>query len=69
MKKYPWEFDKEIDWSAEPIDIVKQYQDMYFIVVDRFIDRYFISKVVKAACYTGWIIAAILGYCLVAVSK
>lgn len=69
MKKYPWDFDKEIDFSQEWPQITKQYHERLFGVVDKFIDHYFMAKLVTCACYTGWIVAAILGYCLVVVTK
>lgn len=69
MNKYPWDFDKEVDFSKGWPEITKQYQERLFLVVDKFIDHYFMAKFVKAACFAGWAIAAILLYCLVVVTK
>ena len=69
MKKYPWDHKEEIDFSKPFYDIASQYRERLFNVTDKFIDHYFKAKVIEIACYAGWIVAAILGYCLLVVTK
>jgi hypothetical protein len=69
MSKYPWDQDKEIDWSADPVQIAKQYAHRYHDSTDKLIDYYFAAKALKMLCIAGWSIAAILFFCLVVVSQ
>lgn len=68
MKKYPWDNYPETDWSKSWSEIAEQYQAKYFKAYEDLIDCYFISKLWKAGCITGWIIAGIFAYCLFEVS-
>lgn len=62
--KYPWEDYPRIDWTKSMSEIADQYQAKYFKAVEDLIDHYFISRLWKMGCIAGWIIAAILAYCL-----
>lgn len=68
MKKYPWDDEVEMDWSQDWQGILSQYQDRYFNAKDKLIGEYFRAERFKICCITGWSFAAILFYCLVAVS-
>lgn len=69
MKKYPWEYKEEIDFKKSWPDIASQYMERSHDITKKFIDFYFRVEVMKIACYAGWYMSAILGFCLLVVTK
>jgi len=66
--KYPWDDDKQIDWSKSWQEITVDYQDKYFKANKSLIDYYFTSKLWKMGCIAGWVIALTFAYCLFVVT-
>jgi hypothetical protein len=62
--KYPWDENKEIDFSKSIGEIANQYQDRCHKTRLLLIDYYFISKLWKAGCIASWIISLNFAYCL-----
>lgn len=68
MMKYPWDDQKPIDWSKPWQDIAVAYQDKFFEAQNHLIDYYFARDKWRAFGILGWVIAALLAYCLFAVT-
>lgn len=69
MKKYPWSDNKEIDWEADPLSIANQYADRYYDATYKLIHHYFRAESLKVLCIAGWVLSAILFFCLAVVSQ